>query len=269
MIELSIVLVIIGLIVGGILGGKTLIRQAELKSVVEDATKYTEAAYKFKDKYQYFPGDMPDATTIWGARAGCPFTTAAPPATCNGNGNEKVEWTAIGSIPAGQGVERVLFWQHLAQEGLISGSYTGYGPSGAEGEALVGTNLPASRIDGVGFAVMYYDARDDNANGNDDESNSFFWGKADILIQVSKKRTDITGMYLDWPAFTILEAQGMDLKFDDGRPNFGKIHATQRYALNPESYYCTTDWSMPGGIAYEADSAEGIKCHLAFLDIGR
>ncbi|MGB1540393.1 MAG: prepilin-type N-terminal cleavage/methylation domain-containing protein [Rickettsiales bacterium] len=66
LIELSIVLTIIGLITGGILGGMSLVRAAELRSVPAEYEKYQTATQLFWDKYRVRPGDMDTAISYWG-----------------------------------------------------------------------------------------------------------------------------------------------------------------------------------------------------------
>ncbi|MFN7611184.1 MAG: type II secretion system protein, partial [bacterium] len=56
LIELAIVLVILGLLVGGIMSGQSLIRAAELRSVTSDLSRYESAVYTFRDKYSDLPG---------------------------------------------------------------------------------------------------------------------------------------------------------------------------------------------------------------------
>ena len=92
LVELSIVLVILGLLTGGILGGQSLIRAAELRSVSTEAARYTTAVYSFRDKYMALPGDMPNATAFWGAAPDCSAQTASGASTCNGNGDGMLRW---------------------------------------------------------------------------------------------------------------------------------------------------------------------------------
>ena len=61
LVELSIVLVILGLLIGGILTGQSLIRAAELRSVTTQYQGYVTAVNTFRDKYFALPGDMPNA----------------------------------------------------------------------------------------------------------------------------------------------------------------------------------------------------------------
>ncbi len=133
LIELSLVLVIIGLLVGGVLVGKELIRSAELISVVSDVNKFKIAVTLFMDKYKYLPGDMPNASAIW---SNCD----TPATNCNGNGDWHIDsWNPT--------FENYRAWQQLGDDGLIAGRYTGKeGP--ASGRTLIGQNVPASKIAG-------------------------------------------------------------------------------------------------------------------------
>ena len=113
LVELSIVLVILGLLTGGILTGQSLIRAAELRSVTTEFQKYQTAAMTFRDRYFALPGDMRNATDFWGAMTNC---GAASPAgtgtqTCNGNGNGSID-TATASGRTG---ENFGFWRQLVK----------------------------------------------------------------------------------------------------------------------------------------------------------
>lgn len=131
LVELAIVLVIIGLIVGGILTGQDLIRASELNSVTSDVNKLRTAVNTFKLKYNGLPGDIPNATSYWSG-------------TANGSNDGRVLWAAA-SMRA---------WQHLGLSGLIPGSYSGVIGTGA----LPGTNIPESSLKpaGFGFYNMNY-----------------------------------------------------------------------------------------------------------------
>ena len=75
LVELSIVLVILGLLVGGILAGQSLIHAAELRAVSSEYQRYRTAIYAFRDKYLGLPGDITTATNFWGAADGSTGTT--------------------------------------------------------------------------------------------------------------------------------------------------------------------------------------------------
>jgi prepilin-type N-terminal cleavage/methylation domain-containing protein len=102
LIELVVVLVIIGLIVGGITSGQNLIRSAQLQSVVTDKKKYESAIAAFQERYFQLPGDMNNATDFWGAahttEATCVTTVSTGEETCNGDGNGKITYYSPNDI---------------------------------------------------------------------------------------------------------------------------------------------------------------------------
>lgn len=103
LIELSVVLAIIGLILGATVGAQGLIHGMKLKNVMTELQHYHQAITTFKEKYHYFPGDFKTATELWED-------------SHNGDG----DWVVEGDI-----TERLYAWQHLQLAGLIEGSYTG------------------------------------------------------------------------------------------------------------------------------------------------
>ena len=73
LVELSIVLVIIGLIIGGVLVGRDLITAATVRAQIAQIEKYQTAVNTFRGKYGYLPGDIPDpaVTQFGGAGRQC------------------------------------------------------------------------------------------------------------------------------------------------------------------------------------------------------
>src|SRR6187399_2125428 len=94
LVELSIVLVILGLLTGGILAGQSLIRAAELRAVSTEYSKFVTAGRSFRDKYFALPGDMANATSFWGTAVTCPGKVTADARTdartCNGDGTGQI-----------------------------------------------------------------------------------------------------------------------------------------------------------------------------------
>src|SRR3989337_1728986 len=80
LVEIAIVLVIIGFLLGGILKGQEMITQAKIKNVVADFSGVSAAYYGYQDRYRAIPGDDPNAATRWAGAAVSP--TAGEP----GNG---------------------------------------------------------------------------------------------------------------------------------------------------------------------------------------
>ena len=121
LVELSIVLVILGLLTGGILAGQNMIRAAELRSVITEFQTYQTSQRTFQGKYLALPGDMTNATDFWGSAGGagfigdgCEAASGTGTQTCNGNGNGAINTPASASEYG----ERFTYWQHLANAGL-------------------------------------------------------------------------------------------------------------------------------------------------------
>jgi len=109
LIELAIVLVIIGLLLGGVLKGQELINQAKIKNVIADFNGITAAYYGYQDRYKAIPGDDSGAAR---------FAT-----TTSGNGNGQIagDYNDIVAAPTAAD-ESSLFWQHLRLAGFVGGS---------------------------------------------------------------------------------------------------------------------------------------------------
>jgi prepilin-type N-terminal cleavage/methylation domain-containing protein len=124
LVELSIVLLIIGLLASGILVGQDMIRAAELRSITTEKDQIQTAVMLFKNKYLGLPGDLSNATAFWGTMptGTCPNASGGNGTqTCNGNGDGNIIINAVLNYNS----ESVLIWQHLSNAGLIEGKYTG------------------------------------------------------------------------------------------------------------------------------------------------
>ncbi len=124
LVEIAIVLVIIGLLLGGILKGQEMITQARIKNAINDFNGVVTAITSYQDRYRALPGDDKGATTRWAAQA--------PAAGANqGDGVIAGAYNAnntggTNSAPAGT-AESNLFWQHLRIAGFVAGPTVGLG----------------------------------------------------------------------------------------------------------------------------------------------
>jgi prepilin-type N-terminal cleavage/methylation domain-containing protein len=148
LIEIAIVLVIIGLLLGGVLKGQELINSAKVKNLATDFRNIPVFIYGYQDKYRALPGDDKLADTHLGATAKCPGGTCPTPSTLTtaGNGLINGSWNSITQTD-----ESYLFWQHVRLAGLTSGSTDttalDYLPVNAAGGAIgiqSGTSTAAS-----------------------------------------------------------------------------------------------------------------------------
>lgn len=247
LVELSIVLVILGLLTGGILGGQSLIRAAELRSVMSDHSRYTAAVMSFRDKYFAYPGDMRNATAFWGTAASCP-NAASNTVTCNGDGDGTIDYDNSVDSP----FEGYRAWQHLANAGLIEGNYTGefnaslYTP---------GINAPRSRISNATWGLWWVQTRAMTG-----------WGppSGGTLLAIGSISGSAAGRWHN-PLFKPEEAWNIDLKMDDGRPFTGATNSMGSATIYAPN--CTDGDSMPiasaAAATYNLDFS-GSACLLMF-----
>ena len=111
LVEIAIVLVIIGLLLGGILKGQEMITQAKIKNVIADVTGVSAAMYGYQDRYRALPGDDKGATR-WGG--------ATPAKEGNGNGVIEGVYNSTAATPP----ESSNFWDHLRRAGFVGGQGT-------------------------------------------------------------------------------------------------------------------------------------------------
>ncbi len=132
LIELAIVLVIIGLLLGGVLKGQELINSAKAKNMANDLKNIQILLYGYQDKFHALPGD--DANVANHVTNGTLATTPAAPAA---RGNARIEgaWDSVTQTD-----ESYLFWQHVRLSGMAPGSTVlgdaAYIPRNADGGRL-------------------------------------------------------------------------------------------------------------------------------------
>ncbi|MFO1242183.1 MAG: prepilin-type N-terminal cleavage/methylation domain-containing protein [Rickettsiales bacterium] len=258
LLEVSIVIVIVGLLIGGIVVGKNLIRSSEIKSVGEDVEKYSAAITLFKTQYTALPGDMKNATQFWGAVAGAVgigsdatcdayFDATQTPRTltCNGNGNGRLE------APNQYWYEVWYAWQHLSNAELIQGQYSGQGKaapgSGINMVAIPGVNAPLSKVHSLTYAIL------SEGTVNNPADSQRYVGAYGNVIRIGGV-TEVDDIIL-----TPAESYEIDAKIDDGLPGTGLLRG---YKPNKRPN-CTTT-SDPTTATYQV-TYEGIACNLLYL----
>jgi prepilin-type N-terminal cleavage/methylation domain-containing protein len=112
LVEIAIVLVIIGLLLGGILKGQEMINQAKIKNAIADFSGVSAAYHGYQDRYRRIPGDDNQARTRW-------TDLSSTPLVDDGDGDGVVR----GAYNATTGnTESRNFWLHLRKAGFVSGS---------------------------------------------------------------------------------------------------------------------------------------------------
>jgi len=137
LVEIAIVLVIIGLLLGGVLKGQELINSAKVKNLANDFRTIPVFIYGYQDKFKRLPGDDPNAASRFGTNGKLASATGQTP----GSGIIEGTWNSTDTTS-----ENVLFWQHVRLAGLAPGStdFTSASsaslPSNAEG-GMVGIQM--------------------------------------------------------------------------------------------------------------------------------
>lgn len=120
LVELSIVLVIIGLLVGGVLTGRDLIKQAENRSAISLINRIVSAYRIFQSKYNCIVGDCPNATSIFGTYSTYGSCTTMTNGNGNGNGNGVIDFGGA----AWWQCENVMAIKTLELSGLLPSAIT-------------------------------------------------------------------------------------------------------------------------------------------------
>lgn len=219
LIELSIVLVIIGLLIGGVLVGRDLIKAAEIRAQVSQIEKYNTATHTFKLKYGQLPGDMDGVTAAafgFVARSGGPG---------RGDNNGVIYPTSYGAstppwyslYPWGQAAESLFFWEDLSKGGLIDGSF-----NTATDAALGGTTssgferyFPPAKIGNGNFVTIY----------SGGIYTSSFTDPGKNLLSISVPTQIFVSNYTSTPGMSAIQAYNIDTKIDDGMPKQGTLKA--------------------------------------------
>ena len=117
LVEIAIVLVIIGLLLGGILKGQEMITQAKIKNVIADFSGISAAYHGYVDRYKKIPGDDPCAGGTVSANI-CGTTTGRWAGATAGDGNGVVAGKYNSATATD---ESRLWWDHLRRSGFVSG----------------------------------------------------------------------------------------------------------------------------------------------------
>ena len=110
LVEIAVVLVIVGLLLGGLLKGRELINGARVRNLADTTSGIQAAYFGFVDRYRRVPGDWnaADATTAIGVTI-----------NTGGNDNGRLD------NPAGNYTENNALWEQLSKSGFIQGAYEG------------------------------------------------------------------------------------------------------------------------------------------------
>ena len=153
LVEIAIVLVIIGLLLGGVLKGQELINSAKVKNFATDFRNIPLFIYGYQDKFKALPGDDSKVNDhLGGVATSAGVTLLQPTAGTLGNGRIEGNYNSTAA-----GDESVAFWQHVRLANLASGA-TGFAtpatdmPTNADGGKIgVQSTAPITGMTGSYF----------------------------------------------------------------------------------------------------------------------
>lgn len=212
LIELSIVLIIIGLLIAGITGGASLIKSSELRAVMGEARGYAVAVNAFYTQFNALPGDY---GTSLGTAAGGSVTMTG---NTYGNGNSKIEYctTSCTTGATATGSEGNLAWQHLKFAGAIDVAPTFQGALTAA--ATAGTHFPASKIKSSGWNFDY------NTATTSLQNVVVLTGSTTSAASIDANSL-VNGATMSTGAILPTDGLSIDSKIDDGVASTGKVRA--------------------------------------------
>lgn len=249
LIELAIVLVVIGLLVGGILFGMEMHNAARVRSVIKEKEQLEIQINVFKLNYSALPGDFADAKALF---SGC---ADGGNNHCNGDGNGR-----IGESYAPNLGEVCRIWEHMKRSGLLQNQNLSY----VNQNAGYCTSPEAPKSAYHELASWYMGSTDQGCtdySGCTTNRNYFMFVSGSVF-----GRNMSGGASIVSPP----NASAVDMKMDDGRPLTGLVLAANNispaasapYAV--QNRYCLYDNGAPGWIYYTGYSGDMYGCRMIF-----
>lgn len=215
LVEISIVLIIIGLLAGVTFTGVALLQSAESKTLLTEVQKLNQSIGQFQSVYKGMPGDITKATSYWAG-------------TTNGNGG--------GFIDAETSEEPFAAVQQISQAGLLEGSYAGFTGIWDSGFTLATPSAIGNVIGAKGRvpAALYIKC----CSGTDYSRTIVFNNHISLFSIYSTDITKRAGI------LTPIEANDLDKKIDDGVPDTGIVGGSGSY--DGSAYVATGCYSGTG-----------------------
>ncbi|MDG1287994.1 MAG: prepilin-type N-terminal cleavage/methylation domain-containing protein [Rickettsiales bacterium] len=229
LVELAIVIVIIGLIIGGVLVGQDMIKSAEVRATIGQWESTNAATNTFRDKYGYIPGDINQTrATDYGF-----YVRTGVAAVGNGDGNGLLDGCALGAGTV-QGCETVLYWRDLNDAEMIDGWFQ------------AATEVVAASLTADALPLYFPEAKLGRGN---------YWvaysaGGRNWFTVTGATGTAATGILASANSLTPFEAFNIDRKVDDSRPLQGGVRAMEGVLINVPAAAGAATCVFTGGLAY-------------------
>jgi prepilin-type N-terminal cleavage/methylation domain-containing protein len=172
LVEMAIVLVIIGLLLGGILKGQELITSARVRNIADQNSGVQAAYYGFIDRYRQVPGDWSAANAV----------KSIPDVSTGGNADGR-----LNAVSGNQWTEGLAMWEHLSKSRFVQGSYTGGNSKPNQDNT---DKAPRNAFNGF---LMLFRSQDYNTTGTASEQLNLVLGAGipvNVLAELDRKIDD-------------------------------------------------------------------------------
>ncbi len=253
LIELSIVLIIIGLLIAGITGGASLIKSSELRTIMSEARAYAVSVNAFYTQFNAYPGDY--GTSVGGV------------STALGDADGTIEYYSSATPSGGTKSEGAAAWIHLRYSGIIdnlpasislidvSSAAPTFGSSSTSG-----ANAPISKVKSAGWHFDYRTITEGSVNAAANQNVLVYTGTGVITTSASASNTLVNGSNLIAGALIGSDALSIDAKLDDGYANSGKIRGVGVNSNGSSCYSASTS----ANVTYTTTSATSKVCGFTY-----
>ena len=236
LIELSIVLIIIGLLIAGITGGASLIKSSELRSIMSEARSYAVSVNSFFTQYDRYPGDSDIAVGANSKNVG--------------DRDNQIEYLNNAATTVSEGLDA---WNDLKDIGAIdlvltldTAALVGFNNSALATVPVMTpvTNIPGSKIKGAGWAFDYADSQNVVVITGTTSANTTLIASSTLASRAAKG------------IITAGDSLSIDSKIDDGKANAGTVRGYHTVADK-----CT---DAANAALYKVSLGSEKNCILAF-----
>jgi prepilin-type N-terminal cleavage/methylation domain-containing protein len=230
LIELAIVVVVLGILIGGVLTGQSLIESANKQKVITNFNKLKTGLNAFKLEFDAIPGDFDEAYDYWGDDCA---NVSHPPqriGMCNGDGDNKITAGNSGFhyYCFSWACERCMFLRHMSLAGILSESY-----NCIEESTAIKNPLNSESYLFVSNRCEYGRGVVECNTPNRYTHNTYIMSNGSSITSHHK------WLYCRRGSFNPKQLKYIDEKIDDGKPKTGILVAAQYTGGNNICHYST------------------------------
>ncbi|MBM3579392.1 MAG: prepilin-type N-terminal cleavage/methylation domain-containing protein [Alphaproteobacteria bacterium] len=258
LIELSIVLIIIGLLIAGVTGGASLIKSSELRAAISEARAWSSSVNAFHNQFNAFPGDY---TVGIGGGASAVY----------GNGNSQINAFTLQNNPSGTAsavtgcatsptvpcaYEDSVAWVQLVSGSFVDTNIVSSAANGMNGAAwgitkdgIFGKTNPASKVKSSGWVFDYNTSTTQNVV----VLTKTITSALPTTGGTTNTNTFVNGTLVSVATLSGTDALSIDTKIDDGVSNAGRVRGVLSGCVSSAAYVTSGGNSLVCALSYQVD----------------